>query len=332
MKKLINYIAIVLVFTCTIMNAQDIHVTQFYANPLYLNPAFTGANACSRVSLTYRNQWPGINKAYSTYMLSADHFLSRSNLGIGVVLASDVAGSGNLKTTIINPQLAYEAKLGRDFGMRFGMQPGINMRSVDYNKLIFGDQIANGGAGASATEIPKATSTYFDLGSGILFYSSKYWGGIAVSHINQPTESLVDGGEAVRPLKYSIHGGSKYTINPDEKDDLYKKSITAAFNYRGQKKFDQLDIGFYYMQSIMTIGVWYRGLPIKQYQPGYPNNDAIAIIVGAKTNRMNIGYSYDITISKLAGVSRGAHELNLSYQFCVPKKKKKRVEVICPKF
>lgn len=331
MIKLIKHIGFIIVLCSSIVSAQDIHFTQFYASPMYLNPAFTGANACSRVTLTYRNQWPGINKTYRSYMISGDHYLSQYNLGIGMLVASDVAGTGNLKTTIINPQLAYEAKLGRDFGMRFGMQAGVTSKSINYNNLLFGDQIANGGA-ASSVEIPKATVTYFDLGSGLLFYSSKHWGGISASHLNQPAESLTDGGDAVRPIKYSIHGGSKFTINPDEKDDLHKKSVTAAFNYRGQRKFDQLDIGFYYMQSVMTIGVWYRGLPIKHYKPGYPNNDALAIIIGAKTKRMNIGYSYDITISKLAGASKGAHELNISYQFCVPKKKKKRIEVVCPKF
>jgi len=331
MNKLIKHIGFIIVFCYSIASAQDIHFTQFYATPMYLNPAFTGANACSRVTLTYRNQWPGINKTYRTYMASADHYLSQFNMGIGALVASDVAGSGNLKTTIFNLQAAYEAKLGRDFGMRFGIQPGINTRSINYNNLLFGDQIANGGA-ASSVEIPIATKTYFDLGTGILFYSSKYWGGISLSHINKPAESLVDGGEAVRPMKYSFHGGGKFVINPDEKDESFKKSVTAAFNYRGQRKFDQLDIGFYYMQSIATIGLWYRGLPIKHYQPGYPNNDAVAIIVGAKTKRMNIGYSYDITISKLAGASKGAHEVNVSYQFCVPKKKKKRIEVVCPKF
>ena len=37
--------------------AQDPSFTQFYANPLYLNPAFAGTARCPRLNLNYRNQW-----------------------------------------------------------------------------------------------------------------------------------------------------------------------------------------------------------------------------------------------------------------------------------
>ena len=38
--------------------AQDPIFTQFYSNPVYLNPAFTGSNKCPRIVSNYRNQWP----------------------------------------------------------------------------------------------------------------------------------------------------------------------------------------------------------------------------------------------------------------------------------
>ena len=85
---------------------------------------------------------------------------------------------------------------------------------------------------------------------------------------------------------------------------------------------------------MVTAGIWYRGIPLKHYAPGYANNDAFAIIVGVKTDRLNIGYSYDITISRLSTkLSHGAHEITASYQLCKVKKKKKyRLLLPCPKF
>jgi type IX secretion system PorP/SprF family membrane protein len=333
MKKLLLYIVFVLCAAGTY--GQDMHFSQFYASPLYLNPAFTGSNACSRVTMVYRNQWPGIQKAYNSYLLSADHFLSHYNMGVGMLLARDVAGSGNLATTQINPLVAYEAKMSRDFGMRFGLQPGVTMKSVDFSKLYFADQIAAGGSGAPAAttvESPKPNVVFFDMGAGVLAYTSKYWFGVSAYNLTQPNQSLLGNDDVLLPVRYTVHGGGKFTLNPNEKDDHLFKSVTVAFHYRGQKKYDQFDLGAYYMQSIFTLGVWYRGLPIKHYAPGYPNNDAIVFIAGAKADRMYIGYSYDLTISKLAGRSNGAHEFNISYQFCKPKKKKRRIEVACPKF
>lgn len=319
------------IFCAAGLFAQDMHFSQFYASPQYLNPAFTGSNACSRVTMVYRNQWPGIKKAYNSQLLSIDHFLPKNNMGVGLLLANDVAGSGALRTTQINPMVAYEAKLSKDFGMRFGLQPGVTMKSVDYSRLVFGDQIAQGGT-STTVEAQRPNVTFFEMGAGVLAYTSNYWGGFSFYNLTQPNQSLLGNDNVLLPVRYSVHGGGKFILNPEEKDDHLFKSITAAFHYRGQKKFDQFDIGFYYMQSIFTLGVWYRGLPLKRYAPGYANRDAVILIVGAKADRMYIGYSYDITVSQLSGRSNGAHEFNVSYQFCKQKKKKKRIEVACPKF
>ena len=40
--------------------AQDPEFSQFYANPLYLNPALAGVTICARANANYRNQWPAI--------------------------------------------------------------------------------------------------------------------------------------------------------------------------------------------------------------------------------------------------------------------------------
>lgn len=311
------------------------HFTQFYSSALYLNPAFTGADVCSRVSATYRDQWPGISKAYKSYLLSVDHYLPQYNIGIGLLFGNDVAGTGQLRTTVINPLFAYEATLTRKLFMRVGVQPGLSIRSINFNNLIFGDQISRGGSVATL-ETPTETKAFFDVGAGILLYTKELWLGGSFYHLNQPNESMLGQDVlAVLPLKYSAHGGYKYLLNEDEKEDVRRKSVSFAFNYRGQAEFDQFDIGCYYSQYVFNAGIWYRGIPgLKAYKKGYSNNDAIAFIIGVKTDRMNIGYSYDYTISKLTNISHGAHEVNISYQLCKinKKKKRKRLLVPCPKF
>ena len=51
--------------------AQDPHFTQYYANPLYLNPAFAGVKQCPRVTTNYRNQYPSLG-VYQTFSASYD--------------------------------------------------------------------------------------------------------------------------------------------------------------------------------------------------------------------------------------------------------------------
>lgn len=334
MIRLLKILFILFIFSIPVVKGQDMHFTQFYSSPLYLNPAYTGADVCSRISATYRNQWPGISKTYKSYLFSVDHYIQRYNLGVGLLFGNDVAGSGNLRTTIINPLLAYEATLTKKLMMRVGVQPGFGLRSINFNNLIFGDQIARGGA-ATSVEAPTESKAYFDIGAGALVYTRKYWLGVSFYHLNKPNETLRgDAEESLLPLKYSAHGGYKYAINPDEKEEFQRRSVSAAFNYRGQAEFDQFDIGFYYSQYVFNIGLWYRGIPgFKAYKKGYSNNDAVSFIVGVRTDRLNIGYSYDFTISKLTNMSHGAHEIALSYQLCkLKKQKKKRLLVPCPKF
>jgi type IX secretion system PorP/SprF family membrane protein len=334
MIRLIKISFIILMLYIPIAKGQDMHFTQFYSSPLYLNPAYTGADVCSRVSATYRNQWPGISKTYKSYLLSVDHYVQRYNIGIGLLFGNDVAGTGNLRTTIINPLIAYEATLTKKLMLRVGVQPGISIRSINFNNLVFGDQLARGG-NVATIESPTQSKTFFDIGAGALAYTKKYWLGVSFYHLNKPNETLRgESEESLMPLKYSAHGGYKYTINPDEKEEFQRKSVSAAFHYRGQAEFDQFDIGFYFTQYVFNIGFWYRGIPgLKAYKPGYSNNDAVSIIIGVKTDRMNFGYSYDYTISKLTNMSHGAHEVSVAYQLCkLKKKKKKRLLVPCPKF
>ncbi|MDP6908597.1 MAG: type IX secretion system membrane protein PorP/SprF, partial [Flavobacteriales bacterium] len=63
--------------------AQDPQFTQFYANPLYLNPAFAGSKRCPRVIMNYRNQWPAISGTFVTYSASFDMDINALHGGLG---------------------------------------------------------------------------------------------------------------------------------------------------------------------------------------------------------------------------------------------------------
>lgn len=313
--------------------AQHYQFSQFYAAPTYLNPAFTGANACSRVSLSYRDQWSAIPGSFITYQFSFDHFFSKINSGLGVQFFNDRTGYGGLNTSMYSLLYSYKLKLTRKHSLRFGLSAGGVQRSVNFNALLFGDQIARGGANSSI-EQPLQVRSYFDFSSGILLYSKKNWLGISGIHITQPNQALLIAGNSHLPREIRIHGGSKfYQYEVGARSD--KKYFTAAFNYKFQSKFDQLDIGFYYTYKPMVMGLWYRGIPLlKAYQPGYSNHDALAILLGINWERFILGYSYDMTISRLTTSSGGAHELSISYQFCETKSKRKKSVIIvpCPKF
>ena len=145
------------------------------------------------------------------------------------------------------------------------------------------------------------------------------------------------GADTRLPIKYTIQGGYRYMIQEDAKGNP-EQDVTAIVIYKGQQDWDQLDIGAYYKYKMVMFGVWYRGIPgLKQYKPGYSNNDAIVLMLGLQVHDFfHMGYSYDVTISKLGIGSKGSHELSLIYEFAQPEYKrngkKQNFMVPCTKF
>lgn len=310
---------------------QAYQFTQFYASPTFLNPAFAGASACQRLTTNYRTQWPSIPGGYRTYLLSFDHGIQKSNNGLGFLFSRDAAGSGNLRSLSFNGQYSYHLMISRTLMCAAGVEVGYSQRNYDFHKYLFGDQIAYGTT--TTVEQPQYDKfSYADLSSGALLYSERSWMGFSARHLNQPNQALV-GNDSRLPVLYSVHGGYVRPVARYGDKGKYYSYITFAFNYRAEGKFDQLDIGGYYNLDPIVFGAWYRGIPLfKAYQAGYPNNDALALIVGTIIDRFKFGYSYDITISWLAGHTAGAHEISLTYQFCDPKVNRRKSAIPCPKF
>jgi Type IX secretion system membrane protein PorP/SprF len=67
------------------------------------------------------------------------------------------------------------------------------------------------------------------------------------------------------------------------------------------------------------------------------NSDAVIALVGYRHEKFSVGYSYDLTVSKLGTASGGAHEVSLGYTFdfygsAKAKRIRKDKQVSCPKF
>ena len=95
MKTQKTLIFSLLILICIVKgNAQDVIYSQFYANPLYLNPALAGAKLDQRITLNYRNQWPSIKKGYVSYNAAWDQQIDKISGGLGFMVNADVGGGG----------------------------------------------------------------------------------------------------------------------------------------------------------------------------------------------------------------------------------------------
>jgi type IX secretion system PorP/SprF family membrane protein len=316
MKRLVITLGLVLSVGLGDLFAQDPEFTQFYANPLYLNPAFAGTARCPRICLNYRNQWPGITGTFVTYSASYDQHIDGISGGVGFLFTNDRAGQATINTTNISGIYSYQLNITREFSMKVGLQATYAQKSVDWSKLNFGDMIdPRRGFVYNTTEVPNVTSrTNVDFSAGLLGYSRRYFFGFAVHHITEPDEGFL--GQSKLPMKYTGHAGAVIPIGGRYGDS----GISPNILYQKQGDFQQLNLGIYFNKGPLVGGAWYR------------NQDSFILLLGFQQDLFKFGYSYDVTVSKLTNATAGSHELSFQMQFeCKPKKKKFRT-VSCPSF
>ncbi len=335
MKKIFS---ILIFFSASIPSiGQDPEFAQYYSAPLYLNPAFAGTASDHRFIANYRNQWPGITNGFVTYAFSYDYNLQNLNSGIGVMLVTDKAGTAGLKSTQLNFQYSYRVQLADKWVFSSGLNFGVASRNIDFNKLIFSDQIEfdqNGNPPPSIDYTTNQSTSYFDFGAGALIYSRKIWFGFSASHLNKPNRSLLDEDASI-PIKTTLHGGIRIPLYHGLMKRDKVAAIAPSFVYKRQGNFDQLDIGTYFLYEPIVIGLWYRGIPIQQNVKDNISQDALVVILGFQLTKVELSYSYDLTVSELGPVAGGSHEVAIKYKLSVPeraKTKKKEKFIPCPTF
>ncbi|GHB47261.1 hypothetical protein GCM10008106_30280 [Mongoliitalea lutea] len=311
------------------LKGQDVQFSQFYAAPLFLNPALTGSTELTRIGVNYRNQWPGLNHSFNSYSAYIDHFSYDLNSGIGLIVNGNQESLAQLSTNEIGVLYSYKLKISSEIDWRLGGQASFVSRNAYFGGLLFGSMI-DIGSGFTGTDPTDALSAagifatdfqhrYMSYSFGTLFTSRNMWFGASAHHVNEPNVSFVDDGISKLPMRLSLHGGVRLNIGYGNTRDPYtnsytERSIGFAFNYKQQDPFNQLDIGTQLFLDPLVIGVWYRGLPTKY---ALPNNEAVIAVIGvALGNGVDIGYSFDFTVSQLnLRNSGGAHEFSMRYTF-----------------
>ena len=328
------------------ISAQQVYSSQFYAMPIYLNPALTGNSDYNiRAGVNYRNQWNSVTTPFVSQAAYVDGklsfpYLGASWLGIGGVIFTDKAGTGGLKTNQVMLTTSLNKSLNKGNTLFFHGGLGVELvnKSVDYNKLVFGDQWDGEIFGDPTEELPETQSLFYldiSLGGAVTYFrgKTKYFLGVAVSHINQPNESFY---EITNNLKrsYNFHGGLETKLSPRiyiKPQFLYKDEVlNTEFMLGANCSMEAGKKGL-----ILYYGLWYR------------NKEDIIPTVGFLKKRFKFILSYDVDVSalKTTSASKGGLEISLTYNYNYSnsrdlkrlerKKKSKKLgtkAISCPKF
>tara|TARA_B100001287_G_scaffold125390_2_gene105688 strand:+ start:24171 stop:25193 length:1023 start_codon:yes stop_codon:yes gene_type:complete len=335
----IHILIIGVVLSINISYCQDPVFTQFYSNALHLNPAFAGRDLSPRFHSSYRDQWPGINKAYVTYNVEYDQFSDDLHGGLGIQILHDRTGKGMLNTTQFAFCYSYQLLINQEWTMNFGIKTALVQKNLDWANAKWGDEIDPANGFINPTNQPQGVnSNYLDFSNGFVLFGKNLFFGAAFNHLTKPNESFFYNvsNNLIKdriPIRTSLHGGYKLKIL---QNGLFHKElfVTPEFVLDFQKNLKRYNFGTYFVDGIFDLGLWYRHTRFQD-----ANNDKVApqdaliIVVGIENKNLRIGYSYDLNLSRLVASSIGAHEI--SFTIDLPEKKvhssKFRV-VNCPQF
>ena len=319
--------------------AQDLHFSQFFNNPLLTNPANTGfiPDADYRLGASYRNQYSNIMAVpYQTMSIYGDAQVFRNKietgwLGLGGVILRDVAGSGSLTSTKMYGSVAYHQMLGLSSLLTAGFNVGWANKRIDQSKLTFPDQFDGhffDNTLPTSAQLLNNSISYFDMQAGLnyaYFPTSDIYinAGYSIQHVNQPKETFFeDNGNSKLAMRHIgfLNGLFKVTENVILNPNIY---------YTTQAKSSELVLG-------MNAAYNLSGDGSKQLIGGlyYRYHDAFVPMVGLEINNIRFTFSYDVTSSSLSNFnnSYGAAEFNILKKGFYSDYNGNRQQSLCPTF
>jgi len=119
-------------------------------------------------------------------------------------------------------------------------------------------------------------------------------------------------------MKFTAHAGMRIPIGGERGNpDIV---LSPNIIWQKQQDFQELNLGMYLQKGPIVVGLWYR------------NADAFIVLLGIDRGTFRIGYSYDVTMSRLTNSTAGSHELSYSMGFACKKKKRTYRPDFCPSF
>ncbi|RLD60062.1 MAG: hypothetical protein DRJ05_05345 [Bacteroidetes bacterium] len=311
------------VFASFMVSGQDIHYTQMYSTPLYVNPAFTGNHECDfRAGVNYRQQAASFTIPFETYSAWGDTrvqpgFLGRRSwIGLGGNLYYDNAGDGALKKIQGMFLTAFSQGFNSDNSLygSLGIGFGITNRSVDINKFIFGNQWDGTRLIFDPDNIPSGESFesssifYMDFNIGLSVHhliNNKwlYEIGISGSHINQPVESFYGLKDNKVGMKLIVSATAQHLLT---KKILLKPEAYFVTQQGVQETIVGGNVVFGLSGVKLIGGLWTR------------IGRDIMPTVGLEYDTFVMTFSYDVNVStqRIASEYQGGFEFSLIKRFC----------------
>ncbi len=320
LRKNIYLVIVLLLGYQVVMDAQDIHFSQFFNSPLNLNPALAGKfNGNTRVHANYRSQWSSVPVDYLSADVGIDFNFAKAGkknaLGLGALINYDKAGDLSLNMTGLNGFVSYAIAISDNKSLTPGLNVSFAQRQYEVGAVRSGNQW--NGVAYDPTIAPEFVgadqASYFDVGVGLNYRGQKHIRkfldvGVGLYHLIQPTDSFGDSASAEdvnRPMRLTLYAMLNQQLSN-------KLDLLVNVMHQRQEPYRETVLnaqGKIYMGKNLDKAL-FLGL-------GYRLQDAWYPMIGIEVGRLYGAFSYDFNISDfdIATGGNGGPELTLRYIF-----------------
>lgn len=329
----------ILIFQIEFLYAQDAHFSQINSLPTLINPAQTGfySNNDYRIGAIYRLQKTPSGSAYNTFLTWADMSMqplyNEGWFGVGTNFIHDNTSGSILSLNKYIVSLAYHQPINDDMILSLGVSGSYVDRSLDHSKLIFGDQFD--GVNFS-NNIPTEENLF-------IYPNSRYWTirpainfshylennsrlsvGFSIDNVNRPTAAFI-GGNRKQKTELGVNSQGYYTVPLRYHANAYYSrdisynltwSIYTYFTY--QNRAMQNLIG-----TKLAYNYFFNGIKTLSISGGfmYRVNRSANLLVGLETDKVKLGLSYDLAITKTSFFldNYNSFELSCIFHSVLPK-------------
>ena len=297
MKPLLRTIALgaAALITCMLAAQQEVMVSQYMFNGLFLNPAYAGSHGYTSSSLLHRTQWLHMEGAPSTSMAAVDGSIMHGKMGLGLSIVHDRIGVS--RDMDVAGQYAYHLKLSEQSRLSFGLRAGFSLYSARLSDLTYWD------ASDQVFQNDINDRPVGKFGFGIYWYDATSFIGISAptlhaldKQIRLERSSL---GDRYFKQHFYLQAGKVYPLG--EFFDV-KPSVMVKYLPNTPIEAD-VNCNFLYRERF-----WFGG--------GYRTGDAFIWMLEYQVDRqVRIGYAYDMTTTRLRNYSSGSHEIMIGVDF-----------------
>jgi type IX secretion system PorP/SprF family membrane protein len=309
MKKNIYISIFGILFTLCGFAQQDPSFSQYYFNPMYVNPAYAGSRDVLSGTLGHRSQWIGMDGAPESQSLNLHSAIPYTKIGLGLQVNNDKAGP--MKNTGMALTFAYHLHLGPEARLAFGVSGSLNNVRVDYSKLSMDD------ATDQAFINNNSSSWVPDASAGLYFYKDRFFAGISTRNLIQSRFKLQDVAGA-NLARFYRHYYATVGIVTDISDNFaVRPSMLIKYVQAAPAQFD-LNAALIYKQQLFFGLGWRTG---KRIDIKGMDNMLIASVEYHFRNQLRFGYSYDVYLNRTGTYNSGTHEIMVGWDLNFAKSK-----------